>query len=151
MEGSVRQGGCRCGAVRYEVRGAPVAGIACHCRDCQYVSGGAENVSMVFARSDFALLSGEPKVYRAKSTSGGSSFCANCGVHVFSQPDSNPGLISVKVGSLDDRSDVKVQADIWMKSAPAWPRPYEGARQVDGNLANYSAVSNIGNTWVLKE
>lgn len=129
-----RNGGCRCGAIRYEVKGAPIAGIACHCRDCQYVSGGAENVSMVFHRPDFAVVKGEPKVYKATTTSGGSSFCGNCGVHLFSQPDSNPGLVSVKVGSLDDRSDFKVQADIWMKAAPPWHRPYEGARQVEGNL-----------------
>jgi len=89
---------------------------------------------MVFARSGFAVVKGEPKTFKARPTSGGSYFCGNCGVHVFSQPDSNPGLIAIKVGSLDDRSDFKVQADIWMKSAPPWHRPYTGARQVDGNL-----------------
>jgi hypothetical protein len=130
-----RSGGCRCGAIRYEVKGAPIAGVACHCRDCQYVSGGAENVSMVFHRSGFAVVMGEPKVYKAKTISGGSSFCGNCGVHIFSQPDSNPGLVAVKVGSLDDRSDFNVQVDIWMKSAPPWHRPYDRARQVEGNLA----------------
>jgi len=88
---------------------------------------------MVFYRTGFAVVKGEPKVYKATTTSGGSSFCGNCGVHLFSQPDSNPGLVSVKVGSLDDRSDFKVQADIWMKAAPPWHRPYEGARQVEGN------------------
>ncbi|HYT90611.1 MAG TPA: hypothetical protein VEL76_18025 [Gemmataceae bacterium] len=44
-------------------------------------------------------------------------------------------LVSVKVGSLDDRSDFKVQADIWMKSAPPWHRPHDGARQIEGNVA----------------
>ena len=89
---------------------------------------------MVFARSGFAVAKGESRLFKAQPTSGGSSFCGDCGVHVFSQPDSNPGLIAIKVGSLDDRSDFKVQADIWMKSAPPWHRPYEGARRVEGNL-----------------
>jgi hypothetical protein len=131
-----RGGGCWCGAIRYEVAGAPIAGVACHCRDCQYVSGGAENVSLVFDRSGFSVVKGEPRVYKAKPTSGGSSFCGTCGVHVFSQPDSNPHLVAVKVGSLDDRSDFRVQADIWMKSAPPWHRPYAGARRVEGNLTS---------------
>ena len=130
-----RSGGCRCGAIRYEVKGKPIVSVACHCRDCQYVSGGAENVSMVFDRSGFAVVKGEARVYKAKLTSGGSSFCGTCGTHVFSQPDSNPHLVAIKVGSLDDRSDFKVQADIWMKSAPQWHRPNKGARQVEGNLA----------------
>jgi hypothetical protein len=135
MSETRRTGGCRCGAIRYQVDGPPVASVACHCRDCQYVSGGAENVSMVFHRSGFALVHGEPKIFKAKPTSGGSFFCSTCGVHVFSQPDSRPDLVAIKVGSLDDRSNFKVQMDIWMKSAPPWHRPYQGARQVDGNLA----------------
>lgn len=90
---------------------------------------------MVFQRSGFRLLRGTPRVYKAKPTSGGSFFCESCGVHVFSGPDSSPQLVAVKVGSLDDRSDFKVQADIWMKSAPAWHRPHDGARQIEGNVS----------------
>jgi len=104
-----RTGGCRCGDIRYEIQGAPVAQVACHCRDCQYVSGGGANFSMVFNRSGFTVLKGAP--------------------------DSHPELVAIKVGSLDDRSDFRVQVDIWMKSAPSWHRPHEGARQVAGNLA----------------
>jgi len=130
-----RTGGCRCGDIRYEIQGAPVAQVACHCRDCQYVSGGGANFSMVFNRSGFTVLKGAPRVYKAKPASGGSFFCGSCGVHVFSGPDSHPELVAIKVGSLDDRSDFRVQVDIWMKSAPSWHRPHEGARQVAGNLA----------------
>ena len=136
MADDVRTGGCRCGAIRYKVTGSPVASVACHCRDCQYVSSGGANYSMVFQRSGFTMLQGTPRVYKAKSTSGGSFFCDSCGVHVFSGPDSSPQLIAVKVGSLDDRSDFKVQADIWMKSAPPWHRPHDGARQIEGNVAS---------------
>lgn len=129
-----RAGGCRCGAIRYEVSGEPVAGIACHCRDCQYVSGGAANHSMVFGRAGFAIVKGAPKIYKARPASGGTFFCDACGVQIFSQPDSNPGLVAIKVGSLDESSDYRVQADIWMKSAPPWHRPHDGAKRVDGNL-----------------
>src|ERR1043165_7113948 len=34
------QGGCRCGAIRYEVSSEPLAVMNCYCRDCQYASGG---------------------------------------------------------------------------------------------------------------
>jgi len=64
MTEAIRLGGCRCGAIRYRVEGPPVASVACHCRDCQYVSGGAENVSMVFRRGGFAVVHGGPKVYK---------------------------------------------------------------------------------------
>ena len=129
----IRAGGCRCGAIRYEVTGTPVAGIACHCRDCQYVAGGGANYSMVFGHAGFRVVRGIPKIYKATPSSGGSFFCDVCGVHVFSQPDTNLHLVAVKVGSLDDSSDFQVQADTWMKSAPPWHRPHEGARQFGGN------------------
>jgi hypothetical protein len=133
---SKRAGGCRCGAIRYEIAGKPVAGIACHCRDCQYVSGGSPNLSMVFDRAGFVLLKGTPNVYKAQPHFGGYSFCGTCGVHVFSQPNSNPNLVAIKVGSLDDATDFRVDADIWMKSAPHWHHTHEGAKRVEGNLTS---------------
>jgi hypothetical protein len=51
----------------------------------------------------------------------------------FSQPDTHLHLVAIKVGSLDDSSDFRVQADIWMKSAPVWHHRHEDAKQFDGN------------------
>ena len=39
------EGGCCCGAVRYVAEGDPVMRAQCHCRECQYVTGGAPNMS----------------------------------------------------------------------------------------------------------
>lgn len=45
-------GGCRCGAVRYEVSSEPVAFMLCHCRDCQYFAGGELAAIAVVLRAD---------------------------------------------------------------------------------------------------
>ncbi len=128
-----RTGGCRCGAIRYQVTAPALFHIACHCRDCQYAAGGSPNLTMVFPRAAFALTQGQPRVYKATAVSGGSAFCETCGVQLFSQPDSNPDIIAVKVGGLDDRDDFQVQADLWMASAPPWHRAHEGAVRFEGN------------------
>lgn len=130
----MRQGGCQCGEIRFELEGDPLGGVACHCRACQYVAGGSANLTWVFPSQGFNVTKGNPRCFKAKPTSGGSYFCATCGVHVYSQPDSNDGIIAVKVGALDDATGFMVQADIWTSSAPPWHCRHEGAVQYEQNF-----------------
>lgn len=111
----MRTGGCRCGKIRFLVEGEPLGGVACHCRDCQYMAGGSANLTWVFNDAGFKLTEGEPSVYKAKPTSGGTYFCSQCGVQVFSKPDSNTTMIAIKVGAFDDATGFKVQADMWIQ------------------------------------
>ncbi|NJS15657.1 MAG: GFA family protein [Sphingopyxis sp.] len=130
---AMREGGCRCGAIRFAVTGDPLGGVACHCRDCQYVAGGSANLTWVFDRAGFKLFQGEPKIFKATSVSGGSSFCSTCGAPLFSYPDSNPHLVAVKLGAFDDPSGFRVDADMWMESAQEWHKPHPGAAQFGQN------------------
>jgi len=57
-------GGCYCGAVRYEIDGEPQASLQCHCRECQYISGGFAAALMLFPLEIFQLTSGEMKQFR---------------------------------------------------------------------------------------
>ena len=34
------EGGCYCGEIRYLSKGEAQASIQCHCRECQYITGG---------------------------------------------------------------------------------------------------------------
>ena len=58
-------GGCYCGAIRYESKGELAARVQCHCRECQYVTGGSPNVFMVVPDADFGFTQGMPKSFRA--------------------------------------------------------------------------------------
>jgi hypothetical protein len=133
---TIRTGGCLCGAIRYELVADPTYQVACHCRACQYVNGGSPTLAMIVPRSALKITKGEPRTYWSTAESGrqvGRSFCAECGTPVFSEPSGNPDIAVIKVGSLDDPSDFKVQADIWMKEAQPWQAPHEGAVQMPGN------------------
>jgi hypothetical protein len=55
---TTRQGGCLCGALRYEISGEPLAVAVCHCPDCQVQSGSAFSMSMLVPRE--RLFAGSP-------------------------------------------------------------------------------------------
>ena len=48
-------GGCQCGAIRYAVTDEPITAATCHCRDCQYSSGGAPAHALLFPAGSVTL------------------------------------------------------------------------------------------------
>ena len=117
------QGGCVCGAIRYELSADPMMAIACHCRDCQYSSGGGPANVIAMAKTAVSITNGEPRAYRSQSDQGNlvtRHFCAECGTPLFAESAARPDFIGVKIGSLDDPGRFRPAANIWVKSAQPW-------------------------------
>ena len=76
----------------------------CHCRECQYISGGSPNVLMAFPGAGFSYTKGAPKEYRRSDLESPVTreFCADCGTHILARPPSLGGAVVLKVGTLDD-------------------------------------------------
>lgn len=120
---ATREGGCLCGALRYEVRGEPLAVSVCHCPDCQGQSGSAFGMSMVVPRDAFRWLSGEPRTWSTVARSGASKdclFCRRCGTRVLNQLGSMPDTVNVKPGTLDDRSWLDPVVQVWTATKQPW-------------------------------
>ena len=99
------EGGCYCGAVRYAAEGEPVMKAQCHCRECQYISGGAPNLFFLAPEAGFAYTKGAPKQFSRSDLEQPVTreFCETCGTHLVTRrPDLSP--VIVKVGTLDDPS-----------------------------------------------
>lgn len=117
------EGGCLCGAVRYKVDGEVVGSAACHCRDCQYICGGAPSFVFVVSAKALEITKGETATYRSEADSGAiriRHFCSTCGSPLFAEDSAFPDFISIKAGSLDDPSLYKPSAHFWCQSAPEW-------------------------------
>jgi hypothetical protein len=115
-------GGCLCGAVRYRIEAEPIAKRVCWCRDCQYVAAGNGTVNITFP-SEAVHIAGELKDYTSRAASGNlmhRRFCPNCGTHVTTQSGARPHLMTIRVGTLDDREIARPAMTIWTKSAPSW-------------------------------
>lgn len=99
-------GGCYCGALRYRAEGNPIFKGQCHCRECQYISGGHPNVVMGLPEPGFSYTKGSPKTFRRTDLQDpvAREFCAECGTHILTRTHRVPGAVLLKVGTLDDPS-----------------------------------------------
>ena len=99
------EGGCYCGAVRYVAEGEPMMKAQCHCRECQYMTGGAPNMFILMPVGGFGYTKGTPKTFARSDLERPVTreFCSTCGTHLITRV---PGLaaVVVKVGTLDDPS-----------------------------------------------
>jgi hypothetical protein len=112
-------GGCLCGAVRYRVSAPPLSLYACHCTDCQHLSGGMSSMSMPMRASDLTVEQGDLATYAKRADSGKSvdiHFCAACSTRIFHAPSHSPDLVNLKPGTLDDTSWLIPAAHIWTAS-----------------------------------
>ena len=96
------EGGCYCGNVRYEADGEPMMKAQCHCRECQYIAGGAPNLFMIMKPDEFRYTKGAPKQFARGDLEQPVTreFCPDCGTHLVTRPQ-RP-VVVVKVGTLDD-------------------------------------------------
>lgn len=116
-------GGCQCGSVRYAVTQAPLTLYACHCTECQAQSSSAFGMSMLVRRGDLAVDWRALRIWTRRAAVGGSlacRFCPTCGTRLFHE--GGDGIVSVKAGSLDDRSWLRPVGHIWTRSAQPWSR-----------------------------
>jgi hypothetical protein len=99
------EGGCYCGEVRYKAEGDPMLKAQCHCRECQYISGGAANMFMLMPPDGFAYTKGAPKQFSRSDLDAAVTreFCAECGTHLTTRRPGLPAVI-LKIGTLDDPS-----------------------------------------------
>ena len=97
-------GGCYCGALRYEFDGQPMFQAQCHCRECQYISGGHPNVVIGAPEAAFKYVKGAPKGFSRTDIDKPVTreFCAECGTHILAKAAHMPGMLILKVGTFDD-------------------------------------------------
>lgn len=97
------EGGCYCGALRFVAEGAPMMKAQCHCRECQYFSGGSPNLFILMPPDGFSYAKGAPKTFTRSDLEAPVTreFCAECGTHIATRRQDMP-MVVLKVGTLDD-------------------------------------------------
>lgn len=117
------EGGCQCGAVRYQLTAGPLGVYNCHCKDCQRASGATHTISMLVPRERVELLSGEMDFYDKAADSGRvvrMFGCVRCGTKIWNEPLSAPDRLVLKAGTLDDASWATPIGNIWTDNRLPW-------------------------------
>lgn len=96
-------GGCYCGDLRYEVEGETMTKLQCHCRECQHITGGGPNFTIVIVGADFNYVSGTPAQFTREDIENPVTreFCGRCGSPILSRVPGLPGGVLIKAGSMD--------------------------------------------------
>jgi len=117
-------GGCLCGAVRYQIEGAPLFVRQCCCRDCQKATGTGHTTIIGLRKSQLSVI-GVTKSYSNAGASGGSvsrHFCPICAGRLYTSGTLPGEVVLVQAGSLDDPNQVQPSAVIYWKDAVSWDR-----------------------------
>jgi hypothetical protein len=112
-------GGCLCGAVRYQLRAMPALASYCHCSLCRRASGAPVLVFATVPRADFAFVHGQPRCH-ASTSFGRRWFCGDCGTPLCMQVDHEPETTDVTVASMDEGATVRPSFHIWHGARLPW-------------------------------
>ncbi|TIH10614.1 GFA family protein [Pseudomonas leptonychotis] len=116
---AIHQGGCQCGALRYQFE-APLQDIAhCHCSTCRRSTGGIVTTWITVPLTRFRWLAGTPREY-ASSASCTRSFCPICGAHLTLFTTLSPDSLDITIATLDQPELAPADRHIWVQSRLPW-------------------------------
>ena len=118
------EGRCACGEVRYRLTSRPLFVHACHCTECQRLSGGAFAVNAMIESDRVESLAGEPMTSPVTGASGKPQAifrCPSCKVAVWSHyPGAGSKLSFVRVGTLEDPTLLPPDIHIYTSTRQPW-------------------------------
>jgi hypothetical protein len=115
----MHEGGCQCGSIRAETRGAPRFVANCHCRDCRKATGAAFSTWVGFSNDRLRWLTELP-AYFASSPGVKRGFCPVCGTPLSYEGDKWPGETHLLIGIFDDPAAFTPRGDVFVDEALPW-------------------------------
>jgi hypothetical protein len=112
----------------------PIAAVLCHCLDCQRYSGTAFG-TYIFVSDKSFHQTGKVKSFEVEVAPGRinyRNFCTNCGSHMAEYGSAFPGIVIIPVGTLDNSSWVKPQAQCFAGRTQPWAHITDEIEKFEG-------------------
>ena len=121
---SAFEGRCTCGQVRFRMNSSPMIVHACHCTECQRLSGGAFAINALIETDRVERLSGETEAVPVTGTSGKIQTihrCPRCKVALWSHyPGAGPKVSFMRVGTLVEPFRLPPDIHIYTSTKLPW-------------------------------
>ena len=116
-------GECHCGNIEIKATVKLSEVRACHCTDCQQMSG-APLRAIAVAPADKIKITGIPKEYIKIADSGNKriqAFCPDCGTQLFAT-DMEKRLYNLRTGFLEQKNELKPKTHVFTQSSMSWAK-----------------------------
>jgi hypothetical protein len=138
------EGGCSCRTVRYKLTDSPLIVHACHCRDCQRITGSGFVVNIWIERCFVEKNAAPLDSYTLKGGTGKPHevfFCGKCGTYLWSKYHIVPSeCLFVRAGTLDNPAVVKPDVHIFTRSKLPWLK-------LPDNALAFESIYSIDKVW----
>ena len=114
-------GECHCGKIKINAKVKLSEVRACHCTDCQKMSG-APLRAIASAPANKIKITGNPKEYIKIGGSGNKriqAFCPDCGTQLFAT-DMKKTLFNLRTGFLEQRNLLNPKTHVFTQSSMPW-------------------------------
>ena len=118
----ITEGSCLCGEIGYEITGAPVRMMNCHCSRCRLGRASAHATNVFYKLDQFRWARGAELVREYKVPDARFhtvAFCSRCGAKV-PKPSPERGIVNVPAGSLDTDPGARAQAHSYVGNKAPW-------------------------------
>ena len=126
-------GRCSCGKVRFTLTVDPMIVHACHCTQCQRVTGSAFVLNAVVEKDAVELHGDAPKPVHFEGTRHTAYYCPDCATYVWSEYAAGAfgACWFVRVGTLENPDACPPDVHIYTSTKQAWVVLPEGAPRFD--------------------
>ena len=126
------EGGCFCGAIRYQTDRPPRRVTHCHCLHCRRTSGAAFLTWAEFHPSQVRFTGDTPGSHESRPGVT-RQFCRSCGTPLTYRNVAEPESLDVSACSLDAPEDLRPEDHVWARRMLPWIRLADGLPRYDSD------------------
>ena len=142
INGDFFEGSCSCSKLRFRLNAEPLIVHACHCRQCQRITGSAFVMNALIEREEVELLTGDIACFKFPGTRHTAYYCPECVTYVWSEYKSGRfnECLFIRVGTLKE-------PDLWPPNVHIFTESKQPWVTIPESMPSYRKFYKIRDTW----